>query len=212
MRICCIADLHGYIVDVPDCDLLLLAGDYQTCKDGTNEWNKVYKPWINNIAERGIKVVGVAGNHDWMFYNHKDGQIKDTNWTYLQDNCCEFKGYNIWGTPWQPRFYDWAFNLDEPDLKKRWDLIPNNTDILLLHGPPRGYGDLLHPAQRAYPYERTGSPSLTAKITEIQPKLVVCGHIHSGFGIYQLGSTIIINAAMLNENYRPVNNPVIVEI
>lgn len=211
MKICCASDLHGFTPDIPDCDLLLLAGDYQTQRKGWLEWRDVYKPWIDAIAERGIKVVGVAGNHDWMFIHEKDNLIR-VNWTYLQDSGCEFQGLNIWGSPWQPRFFDWAFNLDEEELEKKWRLIPKNTDIILLHGPPRGYGDLSRFSVNGTGPERTGSPSLTKRIEEIKPKLVVCGHIHSAYGMYQLGDTMVVNVAVVNERYQLTKHPVIVEI
>lgn len=206
MKICCLSDLHGHILDVPDCDLLILAGDYQTKKYGWIEWRDLYCPWLNAIADRGIKIVGVAGNHDWMFIREKESMIKP-NWTYLEDSGCEFQGMNIWGSPWQPRFWDWAFNLDEPELFRKWSFIPDETDILVLHGPPYGFGDLSPYSRKNGEFERTGSPSLTKRIAEIQPKLVVCGHIHSGRGIYSLGETIIVNASCVDEKYIPVQEP-----
>lgn len=209
MRICCLSDLHGTTPSVPDCDLLLLGGDYQTGRSGVFEWRDTYKPWIDAIAARGIKVVGVAGNHDWMFIKEKDALIR-ADWTYLEDSGCEFGGLKIWGSPWQPRFCDWAFNLDEEDLEKKWRIIPDDTDILLLHGPPHGYGDLLPPQFCSLGRERTGSPSLTQRIREIAPKLVVCGHIHSGRGLYRLGDTVIVNVAAVDELYRPLKDPAVV--
>lgn len=211
MKICCVSDLHGYTPEIPDCDLLILGGDYQTQKYGWMQWRDVYVPWINDIAERGIKVIGVAGNHDWMFIRERDNLIR-ANWTYLQDSGCEFNGLNIWGSPWQPRFFDWAFNLDESELELKWNLIPDNTDVLVLHGPPHGFGDLSPYSRSGGQYERTGSPSLTKRIKQISPKLVVCGHIHSGYGMYMCDDTMIVNAAQVNEQYQLTNKPVLVEI
>lgn len=212
MRVCCIADCHGFTPEVPDCDLLLLGGDYQTQKYGWMEWRDLYKPWIDSVAERGILVVGVAGNHDWMFIHEKDNLIR-ANWTYLQDNGCEFNGYKIWGTPWQPRFFDWAFNLDEPELELKWKLIPDDTNIILLHGPPRGFGDISPYTKKGGKYERTGSPSLTKRIYQVKPKLVVGGHIHSGYGVYDMGQGITyVGASIVNEQYQLANDPIVVEI
>ena len=47
----------------------------------------------------------------------------------------------IYGSPWQPEFYNWAFNLPRngEEMKARWDAIPDNTDILITHGPAYGY-------------------------------------------------------------------------
>lgn len=196
MRICCISDLHGHLPDVPDCDLLLLGGDYPRNHNDLNWYKTTFSYWLSNNAKR-MKIIGVAGNHDFVFQD-KSNKFINMDWTYLEDNGIEWNGLNIYGTPWQPRFYDWAFNADEPDLKKIWSKIPENTDILILHGPPRGFGDF-----STYGNVHTGSPSLTERIFEIRPKLVVAGHIHSGHGRYQVNETLIVNASYVNERYQP---------
>jgi Icc-related predicted phosphoesterase len=208
MKICCASDLHGHLPKVPECDLLLLGGDYCPAnKTMQYFWfAKTFAPWLKEISDR-VPVIGVSGNHDWMFEDFGPEDWPILRWTYLQDSGTEFQGLKIWGTPWQPRFYDWAFNMDEPDLEKRWALIPDDTDILLLHGPPYGYGDF-----SPHGHEHTGSPSLLKKIEEIKPKLVVAGHIHAGYGRYNIGETVFINAAHVNEQYKPVNALQIVEL
>lgn len=205
MRICCLSDLHGHLPPVPDCDLLLLGGDFCRHHDDYFWYRDVFAVWVNECATR-MKVIGVAGNHDWIFQENPD-MVPKMNWEYLEDNGTQWNGLNVWGSPWQPRFYDWAFNADEPDLERIWQKIPSNTDILLLHGPPHGYGDF-----SPYGKEHTGSKSLLRKIEEIKPKLVVAGHIHSGYGRYMIGDTIFINASLVNEQYVPVNTPQIVEL
>ena len=101
---------------------------------------------------------------------------------------------------------DWAFNLDEPDLARKWAAIPDDTDILLLHGPPRGAGD------KTIYQERIGSPSLRDRIEAIQPLLVVCGHNHGGYGQCMIGETLVVNAALMDDNYRPVHPQIVVSL
>lgn len=197
MKICCLSDLHGYLPEVPDCDLLLLGGDYCRNHNNTDWYKNELNDWLKNIAVGSdTKIVGVAGNHDFAF-QHFPNLPDLLNWDYLRDSDTTFNGLKIWGSPWQKRFFDWAFNLDEWDLAARWELIPEGTDILLLHSPPYGIGDYVEGGGNV------GSPSLLRRIEEIKPKLVVFGHIHGGNGIYQLGSTTLVNAAYCNEQYKP---------
>ena len=122
----------------------------------------------------------------------------------MQDSGIEWEGLKIWGTPWQPWFMDWAFNLREPELKKKWELIPADTDILVLHGPPHGLGDAVLEDHGVY---HTGSPSLLERIKIIEPKLAVFGHIHEGRGQWQISSTVLANVTILNERYQHVYEP-----
>jgi Icc-related predicted phosphoesterase len=206
-KVCCVSDLHGQFPLIPDCDLLLLAGDLSIGHTADFFWFRdKFKRWVDYVSQK-TTIIGVAGNHDFIFEKPTvKASLPKANWTYLQDSETQFKNFRIWGTPWQPRYFDWAFNLDEPELEKKWDLIPKETDILVCHGPPHGFGDL------SWDKKKVGSPSLLRKIEELQPKLVVCGHIHSGYGIYKVGNTTVVNAAYVNENYVPANQPTIVEL
>jgi predicted phosphodiesterase len=201
MKICCLSDIHGHLPDVPDCDLLLLGGDY--CRDHRDIfwYEHDFREWLGGLSDR-MKVVGVAGNHDFYFEKRPDAALS-LPWTYLQDSGTEFAGLHIWGSPHQSRFHDWAFNLDEPDLVKKWARIPDDTNILLLHGPPHGFGDFSH-----YGKTNTGSPGLTRRILEVRPDLAVAGHIHSGYGRYLIGETVFVNASYVDEQYKPANEPV----
>lgn len=215
-KICCISDLHGNLPKIPDCDLLLIGGDLCQNHNDYFWYGKHLKPWVDDLSTR-CKVVAVAGNHDFVF-QQQPYVVPDMGWSYLQDSGIDWNGLKIWGSPWQPRFYDWAFNLDEPDLERKWSLIPENTDIVLLHGPPYGYGDKSeYRSEKSnntewLGYEHTGSKSLLKRIQEIKPKLVVAGHIHSGYGKYEIGSTIFINASLVNNKYLPVNDIIVIEI
>src|SRR5262245_30331992 len=129
------SDLHGYLPDVPECDLLLIGGDI--CPDGRGaeqaRWLDVdFRRWLNRIPAKAL--VGVAGKHDWVFQNQL-GLVPALPWHYLLDSSVMLFERAIWGSPWQPVFFDWAFNLPEPELEEKWKLIPKGIDIMLLHGP-----------------------------------------------------------------------------
>jgi Icc-related predicted phosphoesterase len=200
ITIAALSDLHGYLPEVPDCELLLLGGDL--CPDGRErdqaQWlDSTFRLWLRNVPAK--EVVAVAGNHDWVFQTRPE-LVPMLRWHYLLDSAVTLFGMKIWGTPWQPVFFDWAFNLWEPELEKKWALIPNDTDILLLHGPPFGCGD------RTVRGNQTGSPSLTRRIEEIQPRLAVCGHIHEGRGEYRIGLTKVVNVSQVDVRYEPVKD------
>lgn len=211
LRIVCISDLHGHLPrNVPDCDLLLLGGDYCPMKNimQQRQWLATkFSKWLDRLRSRGVKVVGVAGNHDFLFEPTTAHLVPDMDWVYLQDSGIEAFGLKIWGSPWQPRYRNWAFNLDEPELAHKWSLIPDDIDVLLLHGPPHLHGDYT-----PWGEVHTGSPSLLARIKEISPKLVAYGHIHSGYGRYTVGDSLLVNAAYVDEEYRPANDFQVVQL
>jgi Icc-related predicted phosphoesterase len=207
--IVCIADLHEHLVDVPQCDLLLIAGDVSFAFNGDLAAKQAFltgefKDWLERV--RAKEVVLGAGNHDQSIEAH--GLPDDLCCHYLEDAGVELFDLRIWGTPWQPWFYDWAFNAPRHDgerfLASKFDAIPDDADIVVAHGPPRGYGDRTRD-------EHVGSTAMTATLERVQPRLMVCGHIHPGYGRYQLGDTEIVNAALVDDQYRPVNPVVSLE-
>ena len=126
------------------------------------------------------------------------------NCHYLQDEAITIEGINFYGSPWQPWFYDWAFNLQRGDqIRAKWDLIPGNTDVLITHGPPLGFGDLTSAG------ERVGCKDLLEAVERIKPTLHVFGHIHEAVGTHSDGKTTFINASICDLSYRPVNKPCI---
>jgi Icc-related predicted phosphoesterase len=109
-----------------------------------------------------------------------------TGYTYLEDSECKLVDPNtttetalsVYGSPWQPEFYDWAYNLPRGiSLKEKWDMIPTTTDVLITHGPPHGILD------KAADGVLCGCRELlTAVKTRVKPRLHIFGHIHEGYG------------------------------
>lgn len=222
MKIVAISDLHGNLgFDVPECDLLLIGGDicptpdritlkYQTKYLFQASWlRSTFEPWLRK--QPVYKTIATWGNHDAI--GEKPDMVPQLPLEILFDSATTFNGLNIYGSPWQLRFCDWSFNLNEEELAEKWTKIPINTDIMVLHSPPYGYGDLADSYPQVRPVkEHVGSKSLLARIDEIKPKLVVFGHIHSGYGIYNFGNTKLVNASVLDESYQRTNNPIVIEL
>jgi len=209
--IVCVADLHEHLVDVPACDLLLIAGDVSYAFKGDLAAKHAYltgdfKRWLDRVPAQ--EVVLVAGNHDQSI--EATGIPEGLRCHYLEDAGVELCGLRIWGTPWQPWFYDWAFNAPRRDgeafLASKFDAIPADTDIVVAHGPPRGLGD------RTAAGAHVGSTAMTATLERVQPELMVCGHIHEASGRYRLGATEVINASLVDSRYLPVNPAIEVQL
>jgi Icc-related predicted phosphoesterase len=205
MKIVAISDTHGLHTQLklPDGDILVHTGDVSS---QGKEFEIIL--FLNWFAEQPHKhKVFIAGNHDFYFERAPksviQSQIPD-NVIYLNDSGVTVEGIRIWGSPIQPWFYDWAFNRQRgAAIKKHWDLIPSNTDILMTHGPAFGVHD------KTTSGEKVGCVDLRETIDRVQPKLFVCGHIHEAYGMLNNGQTTFINASVVNAKYQVVNKPVV---
>ena len=229
MKITFISDTHSkhnqITKDLLGGDLLLHAGDISSM--GYKHEIEDFCEWYNSLENYDFKMF-IAGNHDWgfidrePFFVHRSVLIpKSTeeilnsykNFEYLRDSSVEIqigdeKPVKIYGSPWQPEFFDWAFNLPRKgeELKRRWNNIPTDTDILITHGPAYGYLDKVIGRT-----DHLGCELLTDRIKEIKPKIHVCGHIHTGYGYTFDGNTHYINASVLNEQYAYSNKPLTID-
>jgi Icc-related predicted phosphoesterase len=210
MKIVCISDTHNCneLIDVPEGDVLIHAGDATTV--GNVEQITAFNNWFSNLPHK-YKIF-VAGNHDWLFEtdNRFARTLLSDSIIYLQDSSVEIEGLKIYGSPWQPRFYDWAFNLNRgAELAAKWKLIPADTDILITHGPPHG---ILDEVERQFWTENTGCEELRKRVEIVKPKLHVFGHIHCGYGEKEEFGVKFVNASNCDEEYQPTQLPIVVDL
>lgn len=219
MIIDCVSDLHGAYPELEGGDLLIVAGDLTT-NDSIEGYSDFYI-WLLQYLEEYKDIIVIGGNHDNRLVNPTK-LLEDNKFMcgkYLCDSGTEFEGLKIWGSPWTKRFagqnsHCMAFSMkSELDLEKKWELVPNNTNILITHSPPYGILDTVN--NRFKSGERVGSHKLLAKLDQLTDlKLHVFGHIHSGYGQTttishnKQRSYISVNAAHMNEDYEPVNQPI----
>lgn len=187
MRIVAVADTHLFHreLDVPDGDVFVHAGDM--CRGGDLDELRDAADWIAGLPHRH-KVI-VAGNHDWAFV-HEPAAARSAiaGMIYLQDAEATIDGVRFYGSPWQPEFNSWAFNLPRgPDLAAVWAAIPAGVDVLITHSPPAGIGD------RTAVEERTGCADLRARVAVVKPRLHLFGHIHEDGGLWTIGGTVFSN-------------------
>ncbi len=218
MKVLCLSDLHGNLpLDLPEADLLVISGDI--CPATNHQlifqarWLEgAFTGWIKEIQPKFKKILACWGNHDFIgeFIMETKGnplaaKIK-LPIEVLTDEGTEFDGLKIYGYPWQPPFFDWAFNAKDEKRIELVNQIPVGTDLIIAHGPPFGYGDL------GRDKKHLGCQHLNERITHVKPKLVVCGHIHPGRGTYQLAKTIVVNASHVNEKYKPIHPPILITL
>ena len=220
MRITLISDTHTKheelmweASDLPGGDLLIHAGDIMNSGFNSNDITN-FCSWFDTLEQYDHKVF-IAGNHDRKFEDKPEQALEIVNSykniTYLQDDWVKVgideEMAKIYGSPWQPEFYNWAFNLPKggPGLMSKWEAIPTDTDILITHGPPQDHLDMSGPP---YNEPHLGCALLREKVDEQPPKIHVFGHIHGGYGYKFHNGTHFFNASILNERYEYVNKPV----
>jgi Icc-related predicted phosphoesterase len=198
-----ISDTHGMYsnLELPYGDVLIHAGDIT--RHGKLSELKDFNDWLGKQPHRH-KII-IAGNHDRCFERQKEASLKIlTNAVYLEDQSITIAGHKFYGSPWQPRFQNWAFNLTRGKaLQEKWDLISNDVDVLITHGPAFGLLDKIDSG------ENTGCENLLTKIEEIKPKVHICGHIHEGYGEVICKGIKFINASVTDERYKPTNAPIV---
>ena len=207
MRIVCLSDTHCQTNQlwVPDGDVLIVAGD--VCLGGYDHELLLFDKFLEQLPHKHKLII--AGNHDWALEDAEVEEIKGLvkNALYLEDSGVDIEGIKFWGSPWQPVFCNWAFNLPRGQpLADIWALIPDDTDILITHTPPYGILDQI------YSGEHVGCEDLREALQRVLPKVHIFGHIHEGYGVLRENGTTFINASVCDERYRPVNTPIVIDL
>lgn len=214
MKIVCISDTHSKHEELTKDlsgggDILIHAGDVSTM--GRADQIKSFLDWFSDLNFK-YKIF-IAGNHDFGFqqvvgsgfpptYVGIAPEYTEKGVIYLMDNEVTVEGLRIYGSPWQPRFYDWAFNVDRGEASaKKWEKIPEGLDILITHGPPYSILD------NTISGEKVGCEELYKRVVTVKPRYHVFGHIHYGYGTMFMENTTYINAASLGERYEYDNKP-----
>lgn len=213
----CLSDTHTmhYKFDLStlyNIDCVVHTGDFSSTGDENSTDRFLY--WFYDLPVKH-KIL-VAGNHD-KFVQHYNDRFKYKclilGIEYLEDSGVEIEGIKFWGTPYVNQFYNWAFMLPEKELAKHYKLIPKDTQVLLSHGPAQGILDFVPRVGGGH----VGSLSLRNKIKQLKElKYHIFGHIHCGAGIEEVDTKtnkyIAVNASVLDDSYKWVNQPVVIEI
>lgn len=234
MRLVCISDTHSMhremLHELPEGDMLIHSGDISN-KGGERDVTD-FIHWLEGIKGFESKIF-ISGNHDFCFErislpHHKKEydwlrhliapeNLSQSDIVYLEDESFtiedpEFsRPIKFYGTPWQPWFYDWAFNLPRmgDQLREKWNMIPNDVDVLITHTPPNGIKDYVINWRGN---EHVGCEVLRARLEEISPAVNVFGHIHEGYGVSYVNKTMFVNASICTARYEPINKPIIIDL
>jgi hypothetical protein len=218
MRIVAVADTHLFTDDltVPDGDVFVHAGDL--CRGGSIEELHEAAGWLASLPHRHKVIVAGNHDwalapcehdpvicHSCLMRDRGSPTSKTfprvrcaddveaaravlAPFTYLEDSEAVIDGVRFYGSPWQPAFNDWAFNLPRgAPLGAVWSRIPAGLDVLVTHGPPEGFGDASPVGDRA------GCADLRRRVAEVAPRLHLFGHIHQDGGVWHDGATTYAN-------------------
>jgi hypothetical protein len=228
MRIVALSDQHGHLPDIPQCDLLIVAGDICPDRFGPvlamhapeqqRSWfDRHLRPWL--AAAPAAHKLLTWGNHDWCgqacgFHDDSPAQASTTDLQILVDEATSVPTsdgpISVWATPWSNRFMNWAFMKAPGELEAVYAKIPEGIDVLVSHRPPYGCGDRSFDVGSGR-VEDLGSRELLAAIERVRPRLVICGHIHDGYGRAEYEGIPICNVTLVDDQYRIVHAPTVID-
>jgi Icc-related predicted phosphoesterase len=233
MRIIAISDTHGFhgkVPKLPEADIFIHAGDFMNGGRSFEEI-KSFNTWLDKVPVHPANRLIGFGNHDCLFdethlYSNKDIAARArntlTNGVYFQDEYVHLRGVKMYFSPWTQEFYGWGFNAKRGEaIAKIWAKIPEDTEVLVTHGPPY---DILDKAFENSKWNSSviQNPSIPLgceellKVVKRLPNLKyhIFGHIHGSRGQkivrFEHGKAIdpvFVNAAFLDEQYKPHPGP-----
>lgn len=227
MKIACISDTHEqhealdiwFMDNIDSIDMIIHAGDGANSIIPEINESKLrdFLHWLNSWK---TPVVYVPGNHDTSFEKGLINKDEFGNITFLVHELKEVNGIKIFGSPYTPKFgmEGWAYNVKRQKLDKYWEAIPDDTQILVTHGPPKYILDLTED-YNVNGMVNVGCKALLNHVRRVEPKYHIFGHIHDeklaiNNGIRKLNdlNTIFINASIVNLMHTQKNVPIIIEV
>ncbi len=193
MKIIAFSDVHGQHpygelgseLEVPECDVLIFAGDY-SWRSGLDA-NENFLKWFSKLFSKH-KIL-IPGNHDYLL---EVTEIPKSINVLINEELI-IDGVKFYGTPYTPEFCGWNYMASEEDLVTCYDLIPEDTDVLISHGPPAGRLD-------NFKDSRIGSTSLEKRVKQVRPDIHIFGHNHAN-GFAHKDGTDFYNVSILNQDY-----------
>ncbi|MDH3648610.1 MAG: metallophosphatase domain-containing protein [Saprospiraceae bacterium] len=199
MKVVCLSDTHcrHSQISVPNGDLLIHAGDIS---NGAERDIRDFLAWFTALPH--LHKILVAGNMDFDLEKNFEVYADDLeDIVYLENDSAVIEEYMLYGSPVVPNFIG-VFNRNRgEEIKKYWDRIPDDVDILITHGPPLGILDETSLGHHV------GCQDLLNSLSRVRPRLHLFGHIHESYGVLERDGTTFVNASFGNGN-----SPVVVNL
>lgn len=205
MKLICISDTHNKHdqITIPNGDVLIHTGDFT--EGGTKREVIAFLEWF--AAQPHHYKIFIAGNHDFYFEKYSEDKIKEIipeNIHYLKESGITLNGIKFWGSPVSPGDGSWAFNKNAlQEIDRHWKQIPQDTQILITHTPPYKIMDVLNNGKHI------GCASLLKILDNREIKVHIFGHVHNSYGSTTVAGTKFINASILDDKYRVLNEPIV---
>ncbi len=192
MKFLCFSDLHRNVEAAAklvekscDADVVIGAGDFATRRQGVEDTLKV----LSKITKPAILVPGNGESASEL-----QAAVRATSWKsakVLHGTGCVVQGVEFWGVgggiPVTP-FGDWSYDFSEAEAKPML-AGGKSAAVLVVHSPP------LNTVDHDSSGQIRGSQAIREAVEKTQPKLVVCGHIHSDWEKQvRLADTEVLNA------------------
>lgn len=207
MRLVLISDTHGKHDDIGGLsgDVLIHCGDF--CHGLLNDGSDLLQidDWF--AAQDFQLILCIGGNHDFVAQRRRE-QVEPVfqNAVYLQDESYQFGGRTFYGSPWLPDLDGWAYFLKDAHRRRKWKLIPRETDVLITHTPPHGMLD------RPRTGNHVGCKHLQKAIRGLPLRVHCFGHVHASYGVYREANRVSVNASLVNSELELARAPVEIDL
>ena len=215
MKIACISDTHTLHrrmkFRVPEADVLVHAGDMTNI--GRPDELKLFAGWM---AEQPHNYkLAICGNHERMVSgntSYVEDLFADFGIQLIHNKTVEIAGIKFYGEPRTPEFFDWGWMYKRgSEAAAIWSQMPDDTDVLVCHGPPLGYVDMCPDWADRTALVHVGCKEQMDRLHQVKPKYVICGHIHESYGFTKYSYGYVINASICTNRYKPDNPPIVID-
>ena len=192
MKILHLSDTHGChrrLRDLPEADVVVHSGDFTM--NGSEAEAIDFMNWLCDLPY--AHKIFICGNHDECLYGANiDGLDSEVH--YLCNSGVEIDGVKFYGVPM------FMGDCITDRQSRNYGRIPSDTDVLITHSPAYGILDF----DDGINY---GSEELLARLSALNLKAHLFGHIHAQNGVMEHNGIIFSNGAIINGDYTVINTP-----